>query len=72
MTSVDVLLLPQPPRPPLLHAGVGAVPLPLLLALWQQSDDPPQLSVQPGEAAPDEDQHQQPAAIILSETAGLY
>ena len=55
----------QPPRPPVLHAGVGAVPLPLLLALRQQSDDPPQLSVEPGEAAPDEDQHQQ-SAIILS------
>ena len=55
----------QPPRPSVLHAGVGAVPLPLLLALGQQPDDPPQLSVEPGEAAPDEDQHQQ-SAIILS------
>ena len=61
----------QPPHPPVLHAGVGTVPLPLLLALRQQSDDPPELSVEPRQAAPDEDQHQQPA-IILSETAGLY
>ena len=69
-TSVQVLVL-QSPHPPVLHAGVGTVPLPLLLALRQQSDDPPQLSVEPGQAAPDEDQHQQPA-IILSETGGLY
>ena len=66
MNIVEVLLLP-PPVPPVLHAGVGTVPLPLLLALRQQSDDPPQLSVEPGETAPDEDQHQQSARILFIE-----
>lgn len=64
MNIVEVLLLP-PPVPPVLHAGVGAVPLPLLLALREQPDDPPQLPVQPGEPPPDEDQHQQAAICGL-------
>ena len=57
MNIVEIVVLP-PPVPPVLHAGVGAVPLPLLLALGQQPDDPPQLSVEPGQATPDEDQDQ--------------
>ena len=59
MTVEGVPLLQPVPVPPLLHAGVRTVPLPLLLALGQQSDDPPQLAVEAREAAPDEDQDKQ-------------
>lgn len=59
MTVEGVSLLQPGPVPPFLHACVRTVPLPLLLALGQQSDDPPQLAVEAGETAPDEDQDKQ-------------
>ena len=67
LVRVEVVRLLQPaPVPPVLHAGVRTVPLPLLLTLGQQPDDPPQLAVEAREAAPDEDQDKQAVRCKIS------